>query len=122
MPGWEVICWVVVIALPFSLTVTLIHAGDQFTSAPPHAVWAFVYLGLMSQLIGFFFWNAGLAIGGVAKVGQIQLLQTFVTIGFAALLLGETIDGFTIGFAVLVAAVVVIGRKTRVTGPPAASR
>ena len=122
MPGWEVICWVVVIALPFSLAVTLFGAGDQFTTAPAHALAAFVYLGVMSQLVGFFFWNAGLAIGGVAKVGQIQLLQTFFTIGFAALLLGEAIDGFTIGFAVLVAAVVILGRKTRVTGPPAAPR
>lgn len=122
MPGWEVISWVVVIALPASLLVTVFSAGEQFTTAPTHALAAFVYLGLMSQFVGFFFWNAGLAIGGVAKVGQIQLLQTFFTIGFAALLLGETIDGFTIGFAVLVAAVVIIGRKTRVTGPPVSPR
>lgn len=122
MPGWEVISWAVVIALPVSLTITALAAGDQFARAPTHALWAFVYLGVMSQFIGFCFWNAGLAMGGVAKVGQIQLLQTFFTLGFAAVLLSESIDAVTLGFAVLVAVVVIIGRRTRVTAAPAVPR
>ena len=50
---------------------------------------SFAYLAVMSQFIGFFAWNKGLAMGGVAKVSQVQLLQTFITLGVSALLLGE---------------------------------
>ena len=74
----------------------------------------FLYLALGSQLIGFFFWNHGLSIGGVAKVGQVQLLQTFVTLVAAALLAGERIEWRQVVFAVLVVAIVALGRRTRV--------
>ena len=48
---------------------------------------------------GFLFFNAGLAMGGIARVGQIQLLQTFVTLAVSALLLNENITGMTVLFA-----------------------
>jgi drug/metabolite transporter (DMT)-like permease len=70
-----------------------------------------VYLGLMSMYLGFFAWNAGLAMGGVARVSQVQLLQGFVTIGIAALLLGETLEISTLGFAGAVAVTVLMGRR-----------
>jgi len=62
---------------------------------------------------GFIFWNAGLAIGGIAKVAQIQLMQTFVTLAFSTILLGEQIGIETIIFALAVAFVVWLGRKAR---------
>jgi drug/metabolite transporter (DMT)-like permease len=61
--------------------------------------------------IGFFFWNTGLAMGGIARVSQTQLLQTFITLGVAALALGEVIDLSAIVFAVTVVAVVAIGTR-----------
>jgi drug/metabolite transporter (DMT)-like permease len=63
---------------------------------------------------GFIFWNAGLALGGIARVGQVQLLQTFVTLGVSALLLGEVITPVMIAFAAAVALVVWLGRKARI--------
>jgi drug/metabolite transporter (DMT)-like permease len=68
-------------------------------------------LALVSQLFGFFFWNKGLALGGVARVSQTQLLQPIVTLVASALLINETINVQTIVFATLVIVTVAIGKK-----------
>jgi drug/metabolite transporter (DMT)-like permease len=65
----------------------------------------------MSQLIGFFPWNKGLALGGVAKVGQTQLLQPFFTIAAAAVINNEGLSVRTLGFALIVGACVWFGWK-----------
>ena len=115
MGGWQVICWALVIAAPI-LLVALIVIGTPINWNAPATAWTgFIYLALFSQLIGFFAWYQGMAIGGVARVGQLQLLQTFVTLGAAALLLGEKITWFEISFALLVVAIVAVGRRMRVS-------
>ena len=113
-PGWEVISWTVVISLPVTLPFAVLTAPSDLFAVPlPH--WgAFLYLGLMSQYVGFFFWNTGLAMGGQARVSQTQLLQTFVTLAFAACVNGEQVDLLTWIFAVAVVGVVLIGRRTRI--------
>ena len=113
-PGWEVISWTVVISLPVTLPFAFLTAPSDLFAVPlPH--WgAFLYLGLMSQYVGFFFWNTGLAMGGQARVSQTQLLQTFVTLAFAAWVNGEQVDLLTWIFAVAVVGVVLIGRRTRI--------
>jgi drug/metabolite transporter (DMT)-like permease len=114
MPGWEVISWVLVVSLP-AMLLAMIPLAPRIPWDAPAADWAaFLYLGLMSQFMGFFFWNAGLALGGVARVGQIQLLQTFVTLAISAAILGETLDAVTILAALAVALVVFLGRKAPV--------
>ena len=75
---------------------------------------AFGYVTLFSQFIGFFAWYAGLAMGGIARVGQVQLLQIFFTIAFSALLFGETVTPSTWLFAAAVIATVVLGRRSAV--------
>jgi drug/metabolite transporter (DMT)-like permease len=62
---------------------------------------------------GFVFWNAGLARSGIARVGQAQLLQTFITIALSALILSEPVRPAMIGFALAVAAVVWLGHRAR---------
>jgi drug/metabolite transporter (DMT)-like permease len=113
--SWQVICWALIVSLPF----TTIAAALTFPDAPaavPRASWtAFFYVAVFSQLVGFFAWNAGLVLGGIARVGQTQFIQPFVTIAASALLLGETIGSRTVGFAAFVVAVVALGRKMRVT-------
>lgn len=111
MPGWEVISWAVVLALPVTIPVTLLHAPAEPASVPWEAWGAFLYLGLMSQYVGFFAWNAGLALGGVARVSQVQLLQTFVTLSLASLLAGEPLEPLTWVAALGVVATVLLGRK-----------
>lgn len=113
VPGWEVIAWALVLTAPLSWAGTWWFSD---ASAQPGAAetMALVYLALGSMFGGFVFWNAGLALGGIARVGQVQLLQTFITLGFSAVLLHERITPATVGFAAAVALVVWMGRKARV--------
>ncbi len=112
MPGWEVISWIVVVSLPVTVPLTLLSAPTDPAAIAGRSWLAFLYLGLMSQYLGFFFWNAGLALGGVAHVSQVQLLQTFVTLGVAALVNGERVDAVTVLAALAVVAVVALGRRS----------
>ncbi len=114
MPGWEVISWVVVFSLPVSAAATLWLWPADAAGVPPDAWVALGYLAVFSQFLGFFAWNVGLAMGGISRVGQVQLFQTFVTLAVAAILLGERIDLVTIGFAVAVVVVVAMGSRARV--------
>jgi drug/metabolite transporter (DMT)-like permease len=77
------------------------------------AIISFTYVGLVSMYIGFFFWYRGLALGGVARVGQVQLLQPFLTLAGAYFLLDEQITAMNVGFALSVLVVVVLGKKTK---------
>ena len=119
MPGWAVISWIVVLSLPVSL------AALAFTwPAHPEAIsgraWlAILYAGLMAQFIGFFMWNAAMAMGGISRVGQISLLQPFIVVLIAAVFAGERIDLKTLGFAAAVVITVAIGTRLRVQRPPA---
>ena len=77
-----------------------------------HAAWlGFAYVSLFSMFIGFFFWYKGLALGGIARVGQVQLIQPFLTLLGAAVILGELLELRTFLFALAIIAVVAIGRK-----------
>jgi drug/metabolite transporter (DMT)-like permease len=113
LPGWEVIAWALVLCLPLTGLGSLWALGGVHAPNAP-ALWALAYLAFGSMFAGFFFWNAGLALGGIARVGQVQLLQTFVTLGISSLLLGEVITPVMLGFAAAVAVVVWCGRKARV--------
>jgi drug/metabolite transporter (DMT)-like permease len=114
MPGWEVISWAVAISLPATAPLTLLlWPGDL--AGVSWAPWgALLYVALISQYFGFWLWNSALAIGGVARIGQVQLLQPFATLALAALILGEQIDLRTIVFATTVVLVVALGLKARV--------
>ncbi|NQV85129.1 MAG: DMT family transporter [Rhodospirillales bacterium] len=109
--SWQVICWVVVVSLPF-ITPPVLWVLPDVDWGAPWPVWtSFVYVALFSQLIGFFAWNRGMVLGGVARVGQVQLLQLFMTLAASALMLGEDIDGVTMIFATAVVGVVALGRR-----------
>lgn len=86
MAGWEVISWVLVVALPVTIPAALWSMPAEPSAVPEWSWTGFVYVALMSQYLGFFAWNAGLALGGIAHVSQVQLLQTFVTLMIAAVL------------------------------------
>ena len=113
MPGWEVISWACLLALPVFAAATAALWPETFGALRPQTYTALLYVGLVSQFLGFFAWNAGLAIGGIARVGQIQLLQPFLTFMIAAFINREQIGIETIAFAAAVAATVVIGLRTR---------
>jgi drug/metabolite transporter (DMT)-like permease len=119
MPGWEVISWVLVMALPISLpaaVLTMPADPGQIALKP----WlALFYVALFPQWIGFFAWNAGMAMGGIARVSQVQLLQPFVTFALASVFNGETITTQILLFAAAVVATVAISTRTRGRSAPA---
>jgi len=85
--GWRTICWANVVSIPVMLWPT-------YAYAPVHAVsssaWlALAYLGVFSMFLGFFAWYHGLALGGIPRVSQVQLIQPFLTIVWAWPLTGE---------------------------------
>ena len=119
MPGGQVIAWALVIALPVTVPLTLLGAVTEPQNWTPRATLGFAYVALVSQFLAFFAWNRGLALGGVARVSQTQLLQPFVTIAAAAILLGEPLSLLSLSFAVLVVGAVAVGRRMKVERPPA---
>jgi len=117
--GWQTISWALVLAAPFFLWPVIEALAPLDFGAVPGEAWiAFAYVALVSQYFAFFAWYRGLALGGIAKVGQVQLLQAFLTLGFAALINGEAIGWDTLGFALAVVACVALGRRLPVVRPP----
>jgi drug/metabolite transporter (DMT)-like permease len=109
MRAEHVICWALVIALPFTAPGAMLTRPE--TPLPAAAWWGFGYVAVFSMWIGFFAWYRGLALGGTVRVSQVQLVQPFLSMLFAVPVLGETLDALTIGFALAVIAVVFIGRR-----------
>jgi len=112
MPGWEVISWALVLILPPSLAIALLLAPENPGAVPVNAWMALLYVAILSH--AFFPWNLAFKLAGIARAAQVQLLQTFVTLGLAALVNGEAIDLQTIGFAAAVVVTLMIGRTMRV--------
>lgn len=110
---WQVMSWALVLAAPL-LVVPVALTAPASLDAPLSAWLGFAYLCIVSQYVGFFPWYLALARGGIARVSQIQLLQPFLTFAASAIALGEVIDGVTVLFALLVVAVVALGRTRSV--------
>ena len=111
LTGPQAISWALILGLPGTLTIAVAHLPAHPDAVPASAWFAFAYLGLMSQWIGFFFWYRGLALGGIARVSQVQLVQLFFTLAFAALLLRESIEPAMFVVALLTVALIAIGRR-----------
>lgn len=104
--GWQVICWALMISLVPMLALCVAALPDSFAGVGVPAWFGLGYVSLFSMLIGFFFWYRGLALGGIAAVGQLQLLQPFFGLLLAGLLLAEPVGGLMIVVTVGVVACV----------------
>lgn len=120
LPGWEVISWALVIALPVSLPAAVLTWPANIGEIALKPWLALLYVALFPQWIGFFAWNAGLAMGGIARVSQMQLLQPFITFIFAAIFIGEPITPQIVLFAAAVVLTVAISTRTRAQKGPRA--
>lgn len=109
--GWQVICWVLILAAPFVVIPTWLTFDARNLDAPWPAWAGFAYVAVISQFLGFFAWYRGLALGGIAAVGQTQLLQPFLTIIASAWLLAEPVTAATYIAAALVIAAIAMGRR-----------
>jgi drug/metabolite transporter (DMT)-like permease len=116
--GARTICWALVLSLP----VTVAVAATALATAGAHAgavAWlGFSYVSVVSMFLGFFAWYAGLARGGVAKIGQVQLAQAVLSLLWAALILGESVGVGTIAAALAVLVCVVATQRARVAKAP----
>jgi drug/metabolite transporter (DMT)-like permease len=104
--GWQVISWALVLSLPLMLPLAWWARPASFDGVSHAALWGLAYVSLFSMLIGFMFWYRGLALGGIAAVGQLQLLQPFFGLVLAALLLHEDVPPAMIVVTVIVVACV----------------
>lgn len=113
--GWRVSCWGVIVALPVSLAVTTVAIAQ----APPRhvstdAVLGLCWVGFVSMCLGFFAWYQGMARGGVAAIGKLQLAQPALTLGWSVLLLGEHVGWLSGAAAAVVVGAAAIGRNARI--------
>ncbi len=108
--GWQVISWALVLSLPIMFPIALLTMPASFDHVGAPAWLGLAYVSVFSMLIGFVFWYRGLALGGIAAVGQLQLLQPFFGFGLASLFLHETVS-WTMLTATLGAVICVGGAK-----------
>ncbi|CAH0170434.1 DMT family transporter [Pseudomonas sp. B21-017] len=109
--GWQVISWALVLSLPVMAPLTWLLAPPSLSAITPPAWLSLAYVSLFSMLIGFVFWYRGLAQGGIAAVGQLQLLQPFFGLALAATLLHEQVSVAMLGVTVAVILCVAGARK-----------
>ena len=89
--GWQVISWALVLSLPATAGIALLTLPGTWSGIGLPAWAGLAYVSVFSMLVGFVFWYRGLALGGIAGVGQLQLLQPFFGLALAGLLLHEPV-------------------------------
>jgi drug/metabolite transporter (DMT)-like permease len=89
--GWQVISWALLLALPVMAAIALFTLPHEWSAIGIPAWIGLAYVSIFSMLVGFVFWYRGLALGGIASVSQLQLLQPFFGLILAAVLLHEPV-------------------------------
>ncbi len=98
-------------SLPVTIAAAVVGPPRQVSAG---SVLALAYVGLVPMCLGFFAWYQGLARGGLARIGRLQLAQPALTLGWSALLIGEHVSWLTAAAAAAVIAVTAVGRNARV--------
>ncbi|MEC5343138.1 DMT family transporter [Brenneria populi] len=109
--GWQVISWSLVLSLPIMLPIAPLTLPASFDHVGAPAWIGLAYVSLFSMLLGFVFWYRGLAQGGIAAVGQLQLFQPFMGLALAALLLHEKVSWTMLAVTVAAVACVAGAKK-----------
>jgi drug/metabolite transporter (DMT)-like permease len=113
LPGWHVIAWAVVLALPISLAITLIAVPHERFDPTLSSLVGLAYIAGISQLGGFVVWYRGMGIIGVAKASQLQLAQPLLTLVWSVLLMNEHLPLTAPITAVVVLLCIVVTQRTR---------
>ncbi|AMY68322.1 DMT family transporter [Frigidibacter mobilis] len=106
LSGWQVISWALAVAAPVMVILAVWTWPVDWTGVTVPVWFGLAYVSVFSMLIGFVFWYRGLALGGIAGVGQLQLLQPFFGLVLAGAVLGEPVAGSMIAVTVLIVACV----------------
>jgi drug/metabolite transporter (DMT)-like permease len=119
--SWQVIAWAIMIGAPFFIIPVGLNLTAEMIHAPIHAWVSFIYLAVISQFLAYVAWYSGMAMGGIARVSQLQYLQPFLMILFATIFLDESITFFTLVIAVIVVFSVILGKNAPVSKKEAVS-
>ncbi|MFE3975720.1 MULTISPECIES: DMT family transporter [unclassified Peribacillus] len=109
--NWQVISWALVLSLPLMLPLSFYYTPDSWANIGDPALFSLAYVSLFSMLIGFVFWYRGLAQGGIAAVGQLQLLQPFFGLLLAAMILNEKVSPALVAVNIAVVLCVAAARR-----------
>ena len=109
--GWQVISWALLLSLPMMAVLAWFTRPASFDGIAPSAWWGLGYVSLFSMLIGFVFWYRGLARGGIARVGQLQLLQPLLCLVLASVVVGETVAPMMLATASVVVICVALAKR-----------
>lgn len=109
--GWEIISRSLILNLPIILVGFWWTWENRYLATSFKGIIALGYVSIISMFLAFFAWNVALAYGGIAKIGQLQLLQTFATLLISALVLSEHIDLITIITAIIITVIIAASRK-----------
>lgn len=113
--SWQVIAWAIMIGAPFFIIPVGLNLTTEMIHAPLQAWVSFIYLAVVSQFLAYVAWYSGMAMGGIARVSQVQYLQPFFMILFATVFLDESITFFTLAIAVIVVFSVILGKNAPVS-------
>lgn len=109
--GWQVISWALLLAVLLMVPVAILTLPSTWSGIAAPAWIGLAYVSIFSMFVGFIFWYRGLAIGGIARVGQLQQLQPFFGLALAGLLLHEPVAWSMIAATALVVACVFFARR-----------
>ncbi|WEZ00987.2 DMT family transporter [Bacillus subtilis] len=109
--NWQVISWALVLSLPLMLPLSFFFTPDSWSAIGVPALLSLAYVSLFSMLIGFVFWYRGLAQGGIAAVGQLQLLQPFFGLLLALVILHEKVGWALVAVNIAVIMCVAAARR-----------
>lgn len=115
--AWQTICWALIASIPLLVWPTYHYFPQDIDGLTLSTFLAFGYVSIFSMFLGFFAWYKGLAMGGIARVGQLQLLQPFLTLAASAALLSEQIAVSQVLAATIVIASVYFARKASINIP-----
>jgi drug/metabolite transporter (DMT)-like permease len=110
-----VIAWAIMIGAPFFIIPVGLNLTTEMIHAPLQAWVSFIYLAVVSQFLAYVAWYSGMAMGGIARVSQVQYLQPFLMILFATVFLDESITFFTLVIAMVVVFSVILGKNAPVS-------
>lgn len=116
--GTVTLCWGMIVLCPVAILVLAVAVGHREWSPVSWENWAgFAYAGVVSMFLGSVAWYEGLAAGGIARIGQLNLIQPVVALGWAALLLGEPVTWGYFATAIVVLLSMTVCVRSRVATP-----
>ncbi|MEU8782666.1 DMT family transporter [Streptomyces sp. NPDC048637] len=113
MPGWQVIGWALVLALPVTVVGAAVALSTEPLRLTAHAIGGLLWLATGSQFLGMVAWYRGMAAIGIHKASQLQLAQPLLTLVWSVLLLGEQLPPAAPAASLAVLACIAVTQRTR---------